>query len=290
MKTLAHLIILFTLLPFAVFAQQEGPYAPGSTENQPLSSCTACTGADWDSTENVAALDGQFASVTLQPYLNCFQSSCYFSRHLTCYNFGFNIPSTATIDGVSITVAGVPDANGAVYDQVIQLRRDNLNNLYGNNMSATQPWNINQPDHTYGSSTELWGLAWTPADVNSSDFGCYIKLDNSSGNAHTVQIDAVFITVNYSIGLNSFSVTSAPQQVNAYHDAANQVLNVRMNLPANTAVDVTIVDIAGKTCMVQRTNTSEANTVQMGTGFLAPGVYTCVVTYGAEQYSRRFVR
>lgn len=290
MKTLTYFIIAFTLMPFTVFAQQDGPNAPASTENQPLSSCTMCSGADWDSTENVVALDGQFASVTLQPYLNCFQSSCYFSRHLTCYNFGFNIPPTATIDGVSITVAGVPDANGAIHDRTIQLRRDNLNNLYGTNMAGNQPWNVNQPDHTYGSATELWGLTWAPADVNSSDFGCYIKLDNGSSNAHTVSVDAVFITVSYSIGLNTFSVTSSPQQVSIYNDATTQTLNVGVNLPSNSDVDITIVDLTGRACFTQRVNTTYGSAIAISTEFLTPGVYTCVVISGETRFSQKFVR
>jgi len=290
MKTPLHFVVAFTLFPFVAFAQQDGPNAPASTENQPLSSCTVCTGADWDSTDNVAAIDGQFSSVTLQPYLNCFQSSCYFSRHLTCYNYGFNVPSNATIDGVTITVAGVPDGNGAVHDQVIQLRRDNLNNLYGTNLSAPQAWNMNQPDHTYGGSTELWGLTWTPADVNSSDFGCYIKLDNSGSVAHAVMIDAVLITVNYSIGLTTYAVTSSPQEVSVYHDAANQMLNVAMNLPPNTIVEVTLVDLMGRVCYTQQVNTSESSTLQIDTEFLTPGIYTCTVAGGDTRFSQKFVR
>jgi hypothetical protein len=291
MKTYARiLILLITLLPISAFAQQQGPYSPSSTENQPLASCSICTGAIWDSTENVSAIDGQFASVTLDPYLNCFQSACYRSRYLTCYNFGFNIPANAVIEGVSIDVAGIPSSNGSVRDCTIVLRRDNLNNLYGTNMASTTPWNTNQPDHSYGSSTELWGLTWTPADVNSPDFGTYIKLYNPTANQKSAYIDAVYITVTYSIGMNTFSATSSPQTVTAFHDAANQTLNITTNFPANTDCEILVTDVLGKTVLRQNISAGDATSVRIETAFLVPGIYTCTVTSGSKAYTIKFVK
>lgn len=279
-------IVLFLLFCVVTLpAQQDGPYAPTATENQPLASCAICTGALWDSTENVSAADGQFSSVTLDPYLNCFQSTCYRSRYLTCYNFGFNIPANAVIEGVTIDVFGLPDANGAVRDCTIALRRDNLNNLWGNNMAGNSPWNVNSPQHTYGAQDDLWGLAWTPADVNSVDFGTYIKLQNTSNQFHSVNVDAVFITVTYSLNMEVQSVTSSPQAVTMNYDATQTALNVAML--SSSPSHITVIDMTGRVCMI---TDAENNSVQIDLSSLAPGVYTCVVEQGGEVFTRKFLK
>lgn len=277
------LFLLFCVVTLQ--AQQDGPYAPTTTENQPLASCVICTGALWDSTENVSAVDGLFSSVTLDPYLNCFQSACFRSRYLTCYNFGFNIPANAVIEGVTIDVYGLPDANGAVRDCTIALRRDNLNNLWGNNMAGNSPWNVNNAQHTYGAQDDLWGLTWTPADVNSVDFGTYIKLQNTSNQFHSVNVDAVFITVTYSLNMEVHSVTSSPQAATMNYDATQNALNV--TLLSSAPSHITVIDMSGKVCMVQDV---ESNTVMMDLSFLAPGIYSAVVEQGGEVFTRKFLK
>lgn len=279
------ILLIFLLFPALFFAQQEGPNAPSATENQPLVTCLICTGAVWDSTDNIAAVDGQFSSVTLDPYLTCFQSACYRSRYLTAYNFGFNVPANAVIDGVTVDVVGVPDANGAVRDCTIALRRDNLNNLYGSNAAISTPWNENQPLHSYGASDDLWGLAWTPADVNSSDFGTYIKLQNTSNQFHTVDVDAVFITVTYSIGMETHSVTSSPQSVAMNYDATQSTLSVTMLSSAQARI--TIIDMMGRICIQQDV---ENNSALIDLSMLAGGVYTAVIEQNGEVYPKKFLR
>lgn len=286
-------IVLLLLLLCAVVlpAQQVGPNSPTSTENQPLESCLICTGAIWDSTQNISAVDGQYSSVTLDPYLNCFQTTCYRSRYLTAYNFGFAIPQNALIEGVTVDVLGVPDANGAVRDCTIALRRDNLNNLWGDNMAQGAPWNVNNPQHSYGAGDDLWGLTWTPADVNSADFGTYIKLQNTSNQFHTVNVDAVYITVTYSINMEVYSVTSSPQAVTMNYNAAQTALNVSML--SSSPSHITVVDMTGRVCISQDANFGSAqsdNTVVIDLSSLAPGVYTVVVEQGGEVFTRKFLK
>lgn len=289
MKLRAILLLAFLTLALAVqtklCAQQEGPNAPASSENQPYEYCTTCTGAVWDSTANTNAIDGQYSSVVLDPYLNCFQSSCYRSRYLTCYNFGFTIPPTAIITGIIVSVAGTPDANGAVRDCTIVLRRDNTNNVYGNNMAIGSPWNSNQPDHIYGGPTELWGLAWLPDDINTPDFGVYIKVRNTASQSHTVDIDAVFITVTYSIGLNVYSQTQSPKPVNVYSDAEHSQLAV--SLTGSASARLRITDMTGRVCKEEIIAPGES---QVDVSDLVDGMYTCTVECGGEVYTKKFVR
>jgi hypothetical protein len=284
MKRSIILLLLF-VCPVMASAQQDGPLSPGATENQPLATCLICTGATWDSTDNIMAADGQFSSVTLDPYLTCFQTTCYRSRYLTAYNFGFNVPANAVIEGITVDVLGLPDQNGTVRDCTIALRRDNLNNLFGNNMALNTPWNVNQPLHSYGGADDLWGLAWTPADVNSPDFGTYIKLQNTSPASHTVDIDAVYITVNYSIGMETFSVTSSPQAVTMNYDATQSSLHLTTLSSATT--HIIVVDMTGRVCIAQ--DVAE-NSVNIDLSSLAPGVYTAVAEQGNEVVTKKFVK
>lgn len=291
MKLPASLVVLFSLLlSCELFSQQEGPNPPGSNENQPYSSCTICTGAIWDSTGNMMFVDGQYSSATMEPDGYCLATACYRSRYIVAYNFGFDVPPNAVIDGITVDVVAIPSANGAIRDCTIVLRRDALNNTYGTNHATSNPWSASQPLHTYGGPTDLWGITWIPDDVNQSDFGVYIKVYNHGSADRTVDVDAIAITINYSIGMNTYSVTSTPQPVDVNHDATNNVLNITSNLPANTSANVVVTDMLGRECIVQAMNTSETATLQLGTAELAPGIYTCSVTYDGVVYTEKFLR
>jgi hypothetical protein len=52
---------------------------------------------------------------------------------------------------------------------------------------------------TYGSSTDLWGTTWTPAEVNSSNFGLRLKVQNANASSRTASVDYMELTVYYSI-------------------------------------------------------------------------------------------
>lgn len=290
MKIIATLFAFLLLIPFTAFSQQEGPNSPASSENQPYASCTTCAGAIWDSTSNIYAIDGQVSEVHLDPYLTCFQSTCYRSRYLTAYNFNFDIPQNATIEGITIDVYGYPSANGAVRDCTIVLRRDNSNNVYGTNMAQSQPWNANQPQHTYGGPSELWGETWIPDDINSPEFGVYVKLYNPTNNTPNVFVDAIEITVTYSIGLQVYSVTSSPNPMSMNHDASNQTLNVGLNLPVNSQAEIRVTDMFGRVCMSEMVNPSSGEKFQFSTAFLAEGMYTCTVVCGDDVWAEKFIK
>ena len=52
---------------------------------------------------------------------------------------------------------------------------------------------------SYGSSSDLWGLALTPAVVNGTDFGVKLSIENTTGaNAKKPEVDFIRITVHHS--------------------------------------------------------------------------------------------
>lgn len=51
----------------------------------------------------------------------------------------------------------------------------------------------------YGDESNLWGTTWTPAEVNASTFGCLLTATEGSGGTEEVTLDAIRITVYYTL-------------------------------------------------------------------------------------------
>src|SRR4029077_17059582 len=101
------------------------------------------------------------------------------SDYLDVTNFGFNIPSNATITGVYVDVNDYSVSTGdnsCFGDKDIQLIKSGVaqGTKHASNggfeYSDTGPF-----DNYYGSSTDTWGLGLTGADVSASNFGLSIQ-------------------------------------------------------------------------------------------------------------------
>jgi hypothetical protein len=65
--------------------------------------------------------------------------------------------------------------------------------------SLPTPWT--GPEYAnvdYGGPTDLWNETWTPADLNSADFGVALSAiyTDTAGNGRAY-VDIVYVTVNY---------------------------------------------------------------------------------------------
>src|SRR5689334_18921200 len=95
------LLLLLFVISNQIFSQSQGPNNPGVATYSAIG-CLACPGAEWSDLNNVFTADGLTADVGLNAYPNCFQTACYYSRFFIVNHFGFNIPASATIDGVKV--------------------------------------------------------------------------------------------------------------------------------------------------------------------------------------------
>jgi len=127
----------------------------------------------------------------------------FVSHYLKATNFGFSIPSGATINGIVAeieTSTSTPQPNGNVADYSVKIVKGGTisgTNKAGNNWSSTESYK------TYGTSSDLWGVSWTDTDINSSDFGVGLSVTytyDSKEGPSTLQIDHVRITVYYTAG------------------------------------------------------------------------------------------
>ena len=120
--------------------------------------------------------------------------------YLRATNFGFSIDSGATIDGIE-AIFERKDAGGSVTDSNIYIiNGDGSAGVGSTNRSAGAAWPTSDTSATFGSSSDSWGESWTPAKVNSSDFGVQIRCSSSAGFGvtDTASVDHVQITIHYS--------------------------------------------------------------------------------------------
>jgi hypothetical protein len=118
------------------------------------------------------------------------------SNYLKCSNFGFSIPSGATIDGITVEIEKKRTPYCTVTDNVVSLVKNGV--ISGNNYRSTDNWNLTDTYSTYGGSTDLWGLSLTSSDINSSTFGVVINCITAVfKGGQRPWIDHVRITVYY---------------------------------------------------------------------------------------------
>lgn len=113
-------------------------------------------------------------------------------------NFGFLIPSSANIEGITIDIERFHDGtgSGSLKDNDIKLTKDGLTAVGQNRKDATD-WDDVESYHTYGNSTDMWGTSWTYDEINSSNFGIMIQLSKSQNGNRIGQIDHVRIIIHY---------------------------------------------------------------------------------------------
>jgi hypothetical protein len=148
------------------------------------------TGTGWTNPGNVTADDGSYATVTVA--LNAH------SQYVKGTNFGFAVPGGATIVGIVAEVERNVPAGNAI-DFSVRLFKAGV--ATGSDLAAYS-WPATDAVATYGSSSELWGTTWTPADVNAATFGVGISVKGHSAFAVNPQVDYIKITVYYSTPSN----------------------------------------------------------------------------------------
>jgi hypothetical protein len=159
----------------------------------------------WTNPGNIIADDTSYATATL---------SNATSRYLEGTNYGFAIPADATINGIVVTIGRFESVTdkGRVRDNVVSLIKGGA--ITGTNKAVTQEWPTGSPvAATYGSTSDLWGATWTPADINASNFG--VALSAISSKMRTASVDYMQISVTYTTLSLPMAPTVTTQAVTA---------------------------------------------------------------------------
>ncbi|MBK8821420.1 MAG: right-handed parallel beta-helix repeat-containing protein [Anaerolineales bacterium] len=170
---------------------------PGTGINIPIAGS-----ADWANPDYITADDNSYASVTLT-------GSVLQSGYLEGTNYGFDIPLDAAINGITVTIgrheSGTRVGYFDVRDGTVKLLK--AGTLVGNNKAATgTEWPIETAvPATYGTTADLWGTTWTPAEINANNFG--VALSVISDVNRIAYVDYVRISVTYTVTMVGSNTT-----------------------------------------------------------------------------------
>ncbi len=118
------------------------------------------------------------------------------SKRITIDALGFSVPSTAAITGIKVEYKKQRGASNGPRDNLVMLRKAGV--LEGDNKANAEDWETDLTWVTYGGPGELWGYAWTPADINHADFGVAIKvISNAGAGPVAAYIDVGRVTIYY---------------------------------------------------------------------------------------------
>jgi hypothetical protein len=113
-------------------------------------------------------------------------------------NFGFSIPTSATINGITVQINKSADDN--ITDADVYLV-NNTGTAVGTNKAITAYFwaGTNTAPQTYGGSSDLWGTTWTPSIINSNNFGLHLAgyWGSYTKFSFLMYVSWVKITVNY---------------------------------------------------------------------------------------------
>lgn len=135
-------------------------------------------------------------------------SNGHITQQLRATNFGFDVPTEATIDGVVVEYERDGSNNNRFADHTVQLLAGG--SLVGENRNPGQSWN-NKVFQTVGAEDDLWGATLTPSIINAATFGVAIKGTRTASQTVTARLYRVQITVYYHLPAEektgSFTVT-----------------------------------------------------------------------------------
>jgi hypothetical protein len=145
------------------------------------------TGAAWSNPSNARKSDDGVASATLGVDEH--------SNYLKAAEFGFDLPSTAVVQGIELVVERSASAAAVVSDHEVRIAIDGV--LQPKIDKKPEPWGTADSSETYGSSTELWEASGiTPALINESNFGMALAVV-STGAGVSANVDSIRFRVHF---------------------------------------------------------------------------------------------
>ena len=120
------------------------------------------------------------------------------SKYLEVSDYGYVIPPGATIDGIQVSIEGFQESFLADFaDASIVLMKNGV--PVGIDHAGTGYYDDKDYVNIYGSSTDLWGETWTPADIMNPGFGALYAVQRNSGTGvFYMHVDYVEVTVFFS--------------------------------------------------------------------------------------------
>ena len=149
------------------------------------------SGGEWKNPKNVLTSNNSRATAEPEPVKMGPFLTLDITEDLHVTKFGFAIPEEGTkITGVAVEIERSAEGEGFLKDRSVNL----LNGIgIAGSLASPATWPTTDETMIYGGSTNLWGLALSPAAVNAAAFGVAIQCIGSG----IARIDSVRIIVYY---------------------------------------------------------------------------------------------
>ncbi len=140
----------------------------------------------WNTPANATASDNAYSFVSSNPGAT--------SHYLKATNYGFAIPTGATINGILVEVERkMSGPTPTIVDNEIKIVKSD-GSIGTTNKSTGDTWTTSDVYASYGGQSDLWGETWTPADINNANFGAVLSVITT---LRTANVDHIRITVYY---------------------------------------------------------------------------------------------
>jgi len=177
-------IVISLLFSISLLGQSEGPNYPSSAANVSYGTVS------WTNTTNILTDDSSIATATIPKNET--------TDYLVATNYGFSIPGTATIICIVVSIDKYT-TGGKTYDSNLYLTKDGTNIAGSDYGDTSTKWQSSETVANYGGSADLWGTTWSPAEINSSNFGVMFTSTQASNGSEDSYVDYISITVYYTL-------------------------------------------------------------------------------------------
>lgn len=171
----------------------QGPNNPGTaaTSNE-VGTLT------WSTPNNILSEDSNTAYSMMMS-----APATVFTHYLKASNFGFVIPSGATINGIMCEIKRRRSFDNYTNDSEVKIIKSNASIGTTNKADTTTQYPQSLAYKSYGGSADLWGETWSSTDINDADFGLAMSVKltgNTKFDLPGAFIDHIRITVYYTEG------------------------------------------------------------------------------------------
>jgi hypothetical protein len=158
---------------------------PGTQEND-----TSAGNKAWSNVGNILEDDSSFATSNLSGTNDT-------TNYLKATNFGFTIPSNATIVNIAVRIVASSSASSTIKPNVVKLVVGG--SVVGNNMVSNPGFlGTSTSALIYEGSPSTWGVTVTPDDINNANFGVvYQAIFAAASGSATANVDSIFMYVTY---------------------------------------------------------------------------------------------
>jgi len=232
----AFMIVMLALTALPVspaYAATAGPTDAGTGTNVNGPGTIA-----WANPGNITAVGAPYATAILTPGAT--------SEYLQGTDYGFAIPSNATINGIQVTIrrqSSSNSGNNSVDDSDLYLLKGGA--IVGSDHASGSDWPTSMQTANYGSTSDLWGTTWTPAEINADNFGVALSVLNESsgffGSNRTASVDYIQVTITYSLPTTTVGDGTSPSSKAVGASSVNNAVSA-FTLSTNTGTD-TVTDL-----------------------------------------------